>query len=178
MKLLIVEDDINLSNALAHILREKKHEVDAVYNGADGLEYAKSDIYDVIILDLMLPKMDGNEVCKNIRRAKINTPIIILTAKDNIPSKIKGLESGADDYMTKPFSPAELLARLHALTRRKGDVIFESLEFLDLKLDLTSYDLTCKDKKIHLSYKEFCILRILMENPQQVISKNTLIDDV
>lgn len=178
MKVLIVEDDINLAKALGHILREKKYIVDIVHNGADGLEYGKSNNYDVIILDLMLPKMDGNEVCKNLRRLKINTPIIILTAKDSIPSKIQGLDSGADDYMTKPFAPAELLAHLRALTRRKGKIVFESIDYLDLNLNLSSYDLSCNNKVVHLNYKEFSIMQILMNNSGQIISKQDLKDKV
>ena len=178
MKVLIVEDDVNLAKALGYILMENKYEVDLVHNGEDGLNYGKSDDYDIIILDVMIPKMDGNEVCKQLRRSKINTPIIMLTAKDSIKSKIEGLDSGADDYMTKPFAPAELLAHLRALTRRKGEVIFEELEHLDLKLNLSSHDLSCKAKTVNLSYKEFCIMEILMQNTSSVVSKQNLIDKV
>lgn len=178
MKVLIVEDDINLAKALGYILIQNKYEVDLVHSGEDGLNYGKSAVYDFIILDVMLPKMDGITVCKELRRSKINTPIIMLTAKDSIASKIEGLDSGADDYMTKPFAPAELLAHLRALNRRRGEVVFESIEQFDLKLDLSSHDLSCKDKTVNLSYKEFCIMEILMENAGNTNSKQSLIDKV
>lgn len=178
MQVLIVEDDIRLAEALAHILKEKKYLVDTVYDGKSGFEYAQSGIYDVIVLDVMLPKMNGFEIVQELRRLKDYTPVLLLTARDAIPDKINGLDCGADDYMTKPFSPAELLARLRALTRRQGEVIFENLEFGDIKLDLDSCELTCNDKNIHLGFKEFSILKILMSNPGQVISKDTLIAKV
>lgn len=178
MQVLIVEDDVRLAEALAHILIEKKYLVDTVYDGKAGFEYAQSGIYDVIVLDVMLPKMNGFEVVTELRRLKNYTPVLLLTARDAIPDKINGLDCGADDYMTKPFSPAELLARLRALTRRQGEVIFENLEFGDIKLDLDSCELTCGAKNIHLGFKEFSILKILMSNPGQVISKETLIAKV
>lgn len=155
MQILIVEDDVRLARALAHILEENGYGTDVVHNGADGLAYAESDIYDVVILDVMLPKMDGFTVVAELRRKNVSTPVLLLTARDAVPDKITGLDSGADDYMTKPFSPAELLAHLRALTRRQGEVIFEKLDAGDLSLNLESYDLTCGQKAIHLSFKEF-----------------------
>ena len=175
MQVLVVEDDIRLAEALAHILKENHYLVDVVGDGESGLSYAESDMYDVIILDVMLPKMDGFSIVSSLRREKITTPVLMLTARDAIPDKITGLDSGADDYMTKPFAPAELLARLRSLTRRQGEVIFEELEFGDIKLNLESCDLFCGAKNIHLGFKEFSILKILMSNPGQVISKDTLI---
>lgn len=115
MQILIVEDDVRLAQALAHILTENHYGVDVVHNGADGLAYAESGIYDVVILDVMLPKMDGFTVVAELRRKSVSTPVLLLTARDAVPDKITGLDSGADDYMTKPFSPAELLAHLRAL---------------------------------------------------------------
>jgi len=178
MQVLVVEDDIRLAEALAHILKENHYLVDVVHDGAEGLAYAESDIYDVVILDVMLPRMDGFQVVAELRRRKITTPVLMLTAKDAVPDKIVGLDSGADDYMTKPFAPGELLARLRSLTRRQGEVIFESLEFGDIKLSLESCDLSCGQKSIHLGFKEFSILKILMSNSSQVISKETLIAKV
>lgn len=178
MKVLIVEDDKNLANALLYMLEKHGYEADMVHNGQDGLEYGKSDYYDVIVLDVMLPLMDGREVCKNLRRVKIDTPVIMLTAKDSVSSKIKGLESGADDYMTKPFEPLELIARIRAMTRRKGQVIFEKLDFLDIELNLSDHDLKCKDQSVHLNHKEFSIMELLMENPEQVVSKQSIIENV
>ena len=178
MKVLIVEDDINLAKALGYILMENEYQVDLVHDGEEGLEYGKSGSYDVIILDGMLPKMDGNDVCKELRRSKIDTPIVMLTARDSVHAKITGLDSGADDYMTKPFAPAELLAHLRALTRRRGEVVFETLDFIDLELNLKSHDLTCGDNTIHLSYKEYSIMNVLMTNAGQIVSKQSLIDKV
>lgn len=178
MKVLIIEDDINLAKATGFILMENEIEVEIKNDGKQGFEEAKKKEYDVIVLDIMLPGMDGYQIAKELRRSKINTPIIMLTAKDSVPAKIEGLDSGADDYMTKPFAPAELLAHLRALTRRKGEVVFETLDYLDLTLNLKSYDLTCDDKTIHLSYKEFKIIYLLMKNAGQVVTKQNLLSNV
>lgn len=178
MQILIVEDDTRLARALAHILKENHYEVEAVGDGATGLEWAASGMYDIIILDVMLPKMNGFEVVAELRRQNVNTPVLLLTARDAVPDKITGLDSGADDYMTKPFSPAELMAHLRMLSRRQGEVIFEKLEFADLSLNLDSLELSCDAKTIHLSVKEFSIAKILMTNPSQVASKELLIDKV
>lgn len=178
MKILIVEDDMRLARALAHILVESHHEVDIVGDGASGLEWAESGMYDVIILDVMLPKMDGFEVVAELRRENVSTPVLLLTARDAVSDKITGLDSGADDYMTKPFSPAELMAHLRMLTRRQGEVIFEKIDFADLTLNLDSLELSCGSKTIHLSVKEFSIAKILMTNPSQIASKELLIDKV
>jgi two-component system OmpR family response regulator len=178
MKILIVEDDLRLARALAHILVESHHEVDIVGDGASGLEWAESGMYDVIILDVMLPKMDGFEVVAELRRENVSTPVLLLTARDAVSDKITGLDSGADDYMTKPFSPAELMAHLRMLTRRQGEVIFEKIDFADLTLNLDSLELSCGSKTIHLSVKEFSIAKILMTNPSQIASKELLIDKV
>ncbi len=178
MQILIVEDDVRLASAVSKILEENNYQVDVVYDGQSGFDYAVTGIYDVVILDVMLPKMDGFEVAKQLRRANVDTPVLMLTARAQIPDKIEGLDSGADDYMTKPFSPAELLAHLRALTRRKGQVIFEQLEFGDLTLNLESHDLSRDRKSINLSFKEFSILQVLMANRNQIVSKETLISKV
>lgn len=178
MNILVVEDDTRLSDALAHILRENGYEADAVHDGATGLEWAASGSYDVVILDVMLPKMDGFSVVAELRRRGVSTPVLLLTARDAVPDKITGLDSGADDYMTKPFSPAELLAHLRALTRRQGEVVFETLSFADLVLNLESFDLACGGKSIHLSFKEFALAKVLLSNPGQVVSKDLLIEKV
>ena len=178
MQILIVEDDVRLAAAVAKILEENNYVVDVVHDGQSGLDWALSGMYDVIILDVMLPKMDGFEVAKQLRRKSIDTPLLMLTARAQIPDKIEGLDSGADDYMTKPFSPAELLAHLRALTRRQGQVVFETREFGDLKLNLESHDLSCNEKSINLSFKEFSIVSILMANKNQIVSKETLIAKV
>lgn len=178
LQVLIVEDDVRLAQALAHILAENGYQTDVVHDGASGLAYAECSTYDVIILDVMLPKMDGFTVVAELRRANLGTPVLLLTARDAVPDKITGLDSGADDYMTKPFAPAELLAHLRALTRRQGEVLFEKLTTGDLVLNLESYDLTCGSKSIHLSYKEFSLAKVLMANAGQVVSKDMLIAKV
>ena len=176
MKLLLVEDEKQLSEALQQILIKNKYSVDAVYNGDEGLDYALSDVYDVIILDIMLPKLNGIEILKMIRKRKISTPVILLTAKGSVEDRILGLDSGADDYLPKPFSPDELLARLRALTRRNGDFINENiLEFSDIKLNLSTYDMEVNDNSITLTQKEFEILKYFMQRPKLVVSKDDLI---
>ena len=176
MQILIAEDDERLAAALEKILKDNGYDIDVVHDGKEGLAYATAGQYDVIILDVMMPKMDGFETTREIRRAGISTPIMLLTARDATADKITGFDSGADDYMTKPFSPAELMAHLRALTRRQGEVQFERLKAGDLDLDLESYELSCGSKSIQLSFKEFSILKILMSNPGAVVSKETLID--
>lgn len=176
MKLLLVEDEKQLSEALQQILIKNKYSVDAVYSGDEGLDYALTDVYDVIILDIMLPKLNGLEILKMIRKRKISTPVILLTAKGSIEDRILGLDSGADDYLPKPFSPDELLARLRALTRRNGDFINENiLEFSDIKLNLSTYDMEVNDNSITLTQKEFEILKYFMQRPKLVVSKDDLI---
>ena len=175
MQILVVEDEKRLAEALAQILIEKKYMVDIAGDGRDGLDYGLSGIYDVIILDVMLPKMDGFAVAAELRKNKIATPILMLTAKDQVTDKVKGLDSGADDYMTKPFSPDELLARIRALTRRQGEVVLDEVTFGDLKLNLSNCDLSCGAKSVHLNFKEFEIMKILMQNPGAVTTKDDLI---
>lgn len=178
MQALIVEDDVRLASALARILNENGYVTDVVHDGQDGYDYASSGIYDVVILDVMLPRKNGCRVVEELRRARIDTPVLMLTARSEIPDKIEGLDSGADDYMTKPFSPAELLAHLRALTRRQGQVVFERIEAGDLSLNIESRDLSCNGKSIALSFKEFELARILFSNLGQIVSKDTLISKV
>ena len=180
MNILIVEDEKRLADALAHILLENKYMVDVVYDGADGLEYGESGIYDCIILDIMLPSMDGFEVCSRLRSKKITTPVIMLTAKDTIPDKVKGLDAGADDYMTKPFSPEELMARLRVLTRRKGEIILEEMTYNDITLHLDKSNLSCSKttKNIHLNFKECELLKMFMSKPEVIISKQDIITKI
>lgn len=178
MQVLIVEDDIRLAQALGQILEENHYQVDLVHDGDQGLAYAESGGYDVIILDVMLPRKSGLEVVAELRRANVATPVLMLTARTTVQDKITGLDSGADDYMTKPFSPAELLAHLRALTRRQGQVVFEKIDFGDISLNLESHDLSCGSKSINLSYKEFSIANILISSKGQIVSKDMLISKV
>ena len=171
MHVLVVEDDTRLAEALARILEDNGYATDTVHDGEAATEYGKTGLYDVI----MLPKADGFTVAQALRRAHVSTPILLLTARDAISDKICGYDSGADDYMTKPFSPAELLAHLRALTRRQGDVVFETLSLGDLTLNLESMDLTCGNESIRLSQKESAIARMLLGSPGAVLSKEQLI---
>lgn len=178
MRVLIVEDEVRLAEALAQILKANKYMTDVVNSGLDGFDYGLSGIYDVIVLDVMLPEMDGFTIAKKLRDNKIQTPIIMLTAKDSTRDKVTGLDCGADDYMTKPFVPDELLARIRALTRRQGEVQLNEAAFADLTLNLSTGDLSCGNKSIHLNYKEAEILKLLMANPSSAVSKEDLITKV
>ena len=153
MRILIVEDERHLAEALRQIMLEQKYKADIVYDGEDGFEYAMSNAYDAIILDIMLPGQNGFEVVRKLRAEKNNVPILLLTAKDEISDKVKGLDCGADDYMTKPFSPEELLARIRAMMRRQGDVVFDEIKFANLSLNISMRTLNCGEKSMHLAYK-------------------------
>lgn len=175
MRILIIEDEERLADALSEILTSQKYMVDITQNGNDGLDYALHDEYDLIILDVMLPGISGLKITQTLRKSQIFVPILMLTAKNSISDKVQGLDSGADDYMTKPFAPEELLARVRALTRRQSKVIMDELSFKDLTLNLSSCDLVCNKKSVHLNFKEFEILKLLMINPQIVTSKEDLL---
>jgi len=156
-------------------MREQKYTVDAVYDGEDGYQYAVSGEYDAIILDVMLPKRNGYDVVRALRREKIATPVLMLTARDELESKINGLDCGADDYMTKPFAPEELTARIRALTRRQGEVLLEEMQVEDIVLDLSTSDLRCGAKRIRLSFKEFEVMKLLMLAHNTIVPKEQLI---
>ena len=179
MRILLVEDEVRLSQALVEIFQKNRYGVDAVYTGPEGLEYAQSGIYDAIVLDIMLPGMDGITILKTLRDEKNQVPVLLLTAKDDIGDKVKGLDCGADDYMTKPFSTDELLARVRALTRRKGDVKEDSVTFGDLVLNKNNCELQkVGGESIKLSLKEFQIIDLLFENPHQIIKKERIIEKI
>lgn len=175
MRVLIVEDERHLAEALRQIMLEQKYKADIVYDGEDGFEYAMSNAYDAIILDIMLPGQNGFEVVRKLRAEKNNVPILLLTAKDEISDKVKGLDCGADDYMTKPFSPEELLARIRAMMRRQGDVVFDEIKFANLSLNISMRTLNCGEKSMHLAYKEFEILRLLINKPKVIVPKEDII---
>lgn len=175
MRILIVEDEIRLAAALKQIMEEQKYMVDIAYDGEAGYDYAMGDDYDVIVLDVMLPKKNGFEIVRDMRKNKNSTPVILLTARDEVTDKITGLDSGADDYMTKPFEAEELLARIRALSRRQGEVITDVIKYGDLELNLSNYELCCKAKTVHLGFKEFEVLKLLMSNSGQIMPKETLI---
>ena len=178
MQVLVVEDEKRLAQALKQILTEQKYMVDVVYDGNDGFDYAMSGIYDIIILDIMIPFKDGFQVAYELRKNKIETPIIMLTAKDTVPDKVSGLNSGADDYMTKPFAPEELLARIKALTRRRGEVMLDETDFGDFNFNASTCELSKGTKSVHLNYKEAEILKLLIANRDTIISKEDIITKV
>lgn len=179
MKLLVVEDEIQLADALSEILRRNKYSVDTVYNGIDGLDNAVTGVYDCIILDIMLPGMNGLDVLGNIRKEKISTPVLLLTARCEIDDKINGLDCGADDYLTKPFVTEELLARIRALTRRKGEVIDDDrLDYGGLELIKSTLSIKCSENDVKLSLKEYQIMELLISNPRQILPKERIIEKI
>lgn len=179
MRLLLVEDEVRLSQALVEILQKNRYGVDAVYTGSEGLKYAQSGIYDAIILDVMIPELSGWQILKKIREEKNNVPVLMLTARDEMEDKIYGLDLGADDYMTKPFNTDELLARIKALTRRRGEVKENCLEFGDLVFNKDNCEISKKGgESIKLSLKEFQILDLLFDNPRQIIDKERIISKI
>lgn len=179
MRLLVVEDEVQLADALNEILKRNKYTVDAVYDGISGLDCALSDVYDCIILDIMLPGMDSIEILRNIRMENINTPVLMLTARSEVEDKINGLDCGADDYLTKPFVTGELLARIRALTRRKGDIVDDNkMTYNELSLLKNSSSLSFKESEVKLSLKEFQIMELLMANPRQIFTKERIIEKI
>lgn len=171
MRILVVEDNPKMADALQKGLSDSGFAVDATRNGYDAEELASNTEYDVIVLDLMLPDRDGTEVCRNLRRRKVKTPIIMLTALGATEEKISGLDAGADDYMTKPFAFDELVARIRAVLRRGEATESRLLRFEDLELDLFSRLASRAEKKIELSNKEFALLEFLMRNPNRVLTR-------
>lgn len=178
MRILIVEDEVSLADALTEILKKEHYFVDAVYDGKDGYDYAVSGIYDLVLLDIMLPKMNGLDVLKALREQGISTPVMLLTARTEINDKIRGLDCGADDYLTKPFNKGELLARIRALTRRKGDIPTNELTFGDIILNQSTYELSCGGQSVKLGAKEFKIMQMLMYSPKNIISKDEFIEKI
>ncbi|MBP9700366.1 response regulator transcription factor [Candidatus Woesebacteria bacterium] len=175
MRLLVIEDEHRIATTLKKGLEQEHYIVDLAFDGETGLDLACTEPYDVIILDLMLPKLDGVSVCKEIRATGIHTPIIILTAKDQIQDKVSGLQQGADDYLTKPFSFEELLARITALLRRPAQTRSTKLRVKNLSLDLNTFDVYRNNRPITLSAKEFSLLEFLMRNSNSILSKDQII---
>lgn len=177
MRILIVEDEVHLAEALSQILKKHHYSVDAVHDGQSGLDNALSGIYDLLLLDIMLPEMDGITILKTIRGQGISTPVILLTAKGEISDKITGLDYGADDYVAKPFSTEELLARIRAALRRKGEVIPEdSLKFGDIELNTGNLKLACKGKELKLILKESELMELLITRKTAIASKEQIIE--
>ena len=179
MRILMVEDEKYTARAVAEILKKNNYTVDLVFDGENGSDYALSNIYDIIILDIMLPKKDGLTVLKEIRASNIDVPVILLTAKSQIEDKVKGLDLGADDYLPKPYHTEELLARLRALNRRKPEFLDDGiLKYGDIELSPNKLVLSRGKKQITLKPKEAQILELIMNNKNQILSKNTIIERV
>lgn len=178
MKILIVEDEHLIANALKKGLEQEHYTVDLAFDGQNGFDLASSGDYDLVLLDLMLPKMDGIEICTKLRQEQNHVPILMLTAKSQIEDKIKGLNCGADDYLTKPFAFEELLARIRALSRRPQKTATEIITVGDLSLNLSNYEITRQKKSISLSSKEYSLLECLMRHANKILTKNQLIQHV
>lgn len=178
MRLLLAEDEVELANALATILKRNNYSVDIVYNGEDALFYLESEVYDALILDIMMPKVDGIEVLKKTRLQGNDIPVLLLTAKSEIEDKVLGLDTGADDYLTKPFNTQELLARIRAITRRRSEILENRLKFGDIVLDRLTFELISKKNKVLLTSKEFQIMEMLMVNQNQMIPSERIMEKV
>lgn len=179
MRVLIVEDSASLAEAISAVLKREKYNVEIAYDGEEGLAYGETGVYDVILMDVMMPKLSGIEVVKLLRMKKITTPILMLTALSEDSDKVVGLDCGADDYMTKPFSMPELLARIRALTRRKSDMIVDNgLSYMGITLNLYTFMLTGEDNQIRLSRKEAEIMKYFFEQPTFVAQRDRLINKV
>lgn len=178
MRLLLAEDEKALSNALVTILRHNNYSVDAVYNGQDALDYLLNGNYDGAILDVMMPKMDGISVLKAVRKENKTLPVLILTAKTEIDDKVAGLDSGADDYLGKPFEVKELLARIRAMLRRRSGEATNEIIFSDVKLDRSTFELSSARKTYRLSNKEFQMLEMLMSRPAKIISAEQFMEKI
>jgi len=179
MRILVVEDEHKIASAIKKGLEQESFAVDLAYDGRTGLDLASTEEYDAIILDLMLPILDGITVCKKLRQEEnIHTPILILTAKNNLGNKVNGLDSGADDYLTKPFAFSELLARIRALTRRPAKSLTNTLQVSDLTLNTTGFLVKRSNKKVLLSKTEFALLEYLMRHPGQTLTKENIINHV
>ena len=179
MKILLVEDEKNLAFILSETLKRESYIVDVVYNGIDGLDYASTGVYDIIILDVMLPYLDGFQVLKELRKNKITSVVLMLTAKSEVEDKINGLDSGADDYLTKPFVTKELLARIRALSRRNHqEYIGNIFTFGDISIDKNTHEMIKNTDKIKLTPKEYQIMEMFILNKGNVITKDRFIQKI
>ena len=177
MKILVIEDEKMLAESIKSMLERKGFQVECVYDGESGKEYAELGIYDLLILDVMMPKMDGLEVARQVRRARCNTPILMLTARSDVQDRIAGLNAGADYYLTKPFDSGELLASINALLRRQGGQVNEMV-FGNTALDLGTGTLMCDGKSVRLTAKEFDVMRLLLQAGKRNLSKSAILSHV
>lgn len=178
MRILVVEDEHRIANTIKKGLEQENFAVDISYDGIQGYDLASSEEYDVIVLDLMIPGIDGITLCNKLRNNNIHTPILILTAKGQTKDKVDGLNSGADDYLTKPFSFEELLARIRALSRRPKKTLKSILQYKGLSLNPTTYTVIRESKRIDLSSKEFALLEFLLRNTERIVTKDQIITHV
>ncbi|RJR25818.1 DNA-binding response regulator [Candidatus Microgenomates bacterium] len=178
MRILVIEDEHKIANAIKRGLTHESYAVDVVYDGTEGYDLACIEQYDVIVLDIMLPGMDGIEICKKLREQNIHTPILMLTSKSQLEDKITGFNAGADDYLTKPFAFAELLVRVRALIRRPQNSVGLVLTVADLTLDTANYEVKRAGQKIRLSNKEYSLLEYLMRHKNQAVTKEQIINHV
>lgn len=178
MRILIIEDEKELADGLEAILSRENYSVDVVGDGVSGLDYIMSNMYDLAVLDIMLPEMNGIDVLKSVRSSGNTTPVILLTAKSQLSDKIEGLDSGADDYITKPFDSEELLARIRARTRQAGSASVDEIAYGDITLSKSRQELHCGQRSVKLGNKEFQLLECLMINNSRIMPKDTLITKV
>ena len=174
MRILVIEDNHRLSSSLAANLAHEGYSVDAAYDGQEGQDLAELTPYDLIILDILLPKKDGLQVCRDLRRRRIHTPILLLTARDGVEDRVQGLDYGADDYLVKPFAMRELLARLRALLRRQAPYTNGRLEIGDLVVDPVTHTVEREGRSIDLTPKEFALLEFLLYHPNQVVTRELI----
>lgn len=179
LRILIVEDEVKITQALSFLFNKQKIDVDIANDGEEGLIFASNDIYDVIVLDIMLPGVDGIQILKTIRKSGIKTPVIMLTAKDTVDDRVFGLENGADDYLVKPFATKELIARVKALARRKNtEFVGEIYEFEDIKYDVKNYLLYVGENEYKIPLKEAMLMEMLIKKPRQVFTREQIIDRI
>ncbi len=178
MRILVIEDEHKIANAIRKGLEQESFAVDVAYDAEDGLSSALTGEHDVIIMDRMLPGRDGTDICREIREERIHTPILMLTAKDKVSDRVAGLNSGADDYLIKPFAFEELLARVRALLRRPQDTLGTILQLGDLEMDTTNYTVTRAGKRINLSSREFALLEYLLRNQNRILTKANIISHI
>lgn len=178
MKILLIEDDIRISEAIAEALRDRRYVVEIARDGELGLTFAETDTFDLIILDLMLPKLDGISVCRQLRNAGNKTPILMLTARDTSSDKVLGLDVGADDYVVKPFDLPELLARIRALLRRQTVTFSPILEWENLKLNPNECQVMYEEKTLNVTPKEYALLELFLRNGSRVLSRSVILERV
>lgn len=178
MRILVVEDEHLIAQSLKKGLEQENYAVDLAYTGTDGYDLAASEAYDAIILDLMLPGMDGVAVCQALRKDGVHTPVLMLTAKTQVPDRVQGLDAGADDYLSKPFAFEELLARLRALTRRPQETVGTVLTSGEISLDTTRFAVTYQGKPVELSSREFALLEYMLRHKGTILTKDQIIEHV